>query len=81
MPIVLAPTFNPNLAPRDKPFPTIGKRPPTKAPSCANFTLFANLATAKSLPVFPSSGTLSTSKVGLSISDTKKSAALKDKPP
>ena len=60
-PYCLAPTFNPNLAPN---LSTIGKRPPTKAPSCANFILFANLATAKSLPVFPSSGTLSTSKVG-----------------
>ena len=82
IPSILAPGFNkPYLAPNDKPFPANGIPPPKRVPSCANFTLLASLAAARSLPVFPSSDTLSTNKVGLSASDTRKSAAPNDKPP
>ena len=49
--------------------------PPMIAPSCPYFILFASLATARSLPVLPSSDTLSTNKVGLSTSDANASAA------
>ena len=67
----------PYFKPRAKPLPTIGMAPPIMAPSCPYFILFASLVTARSLPVLPSSDSLSTNKVGLSASDANASAALK----
>ncbi len=51
--------YNPYLAARGKALPTNANPAPKVAPSCANFNLFINLAAAKSLPVLPSSLTLS----------------------
>ena len=73
--------IKPYLNNKDKPFPAIGIPPPMIAPSCPYFILFVSLATARSLPVLPSSDTLSTNKVGLSASDANASAALKAKKP
>jgi len=75
---IAAPGFiKPYLNSKDKPFPARGIPPPIIAPSCPYFILFASLVTARSLPVLPSSDSLSTNKVGLSASDANASAALK----